>query len=188
MDDKSNNIIFSKDIKNIAGGFIITDYIDNQQVILLGKTNISNNYIQFEGFGGKSEKQDLTSLHTALRELIEEFFNIKISITKINKLALFFRINKLIIKQYHMNGMCYVINFNGLNYIFQKIKKHNTLKKYNINNYFDYETYINERIITDKPKDGLNEITSLKIFTLLDIKNNKVNLRWFTKKIISIIF
>lgn len=188
MDDKFFNIIFSKDIKNIAGGFIITDYINNQQVLLLGKTNTLNKFIQYEGFGGKSDKQDLTSLHTAIRELIEEFFNIKISIKKINKLALFFRINKLIIKQYHMNGMCYVINFDGLNYIFQKIKKYNVLNNYNINNYFDYESYINDRIITNKPNDGLNEITSLKIFTLTDIKKNKVNLRWFTKKIINILF
>jgi hypothetical protein len=44
--------------------------------------------------------------------------------------------------------------------------------------------YINQRIILDKPSHGLNEIEKIQIFKIDDIKNNKVNLRWFTKKII----
>ena len=34
----------------------------------------------YEYFGGKNEKDDRTTLHTAVRELIEEIFNLFINI------------------------------------------------------------------------------------------------------------
>lgn len=177
---------FSKDLKNQPGGVIICDSIDNNLVILLGKSNIPKRSLQLEGFGGKKEKQDITSLHTAIRELTEEFFNIKLETDIINDLALNMRKNNLILKQYQFYGMSYLINFTGLNYIFQYIKKYNELEKYDDNNNFNIHKYTQERIINDIPNDGLNEINQIYILQLDDIKNKKYNLRWFTKKIIQI--
>jgi hypothetical protein len=45
--------------------------------------------------------------------------------------------------------------------------------------------YIEERKIDDIPSDGLNEIESIHIVDLDDIKNNKINIRWYTNKVIS---
>ena len=118
MDSPSN---FVKDLKDKAGGILIVDKIGNNQVILLGKSNIAKRNGSYESFGGKYEKEDISSLHTAIRELIEEFFNLKINTNYINELAYSIRNTNLILKQYEFNGMSYLINLEGLNFIFQKL-------------------------------------------------------------------
>jgi hypothetical protein len=177
--------VFKNDLKEQAGGILISDIINNEQVILLGKSNIPNRMGTYESFGGKTEKQDISSLHTAIRELVEEFFNYKISTNLINKIAYQLRNSKLIIKTKEFYGMSYLIDFSGLNFIFQLlITEIPALKKYNVNKFFDYKTYINERVINGNAKDGLNEIEKIELFKLSDIKNKNLNLRWFTNKII----
>lgn len=184
MDSVDN---FPKDLKEKSGGFIIVDKIKQDKVILLGKSNISNRNSSYENFGGKYEKEDISSLHTAVRELIEEFFNLKIPYNNINQIAFNLRKNNLILKQYELNGMSYLINFEGLNFIFQQILICNqNLIKYNINNNFDYINYINERIVTDAASNGLNEIHKIELFNVKDVKENKINLRWYSNKIINL--
>ncbi len=176
---------FKDDLKDRAGGILISDTIDGEQVILLGKSNIPKRTGTYESFGGKTEKQDISSLHTAIRELIEEFFNYKISIDLINDIAYKLRNLNLIIKSTELYGMSYLINFTGLNFIFQNLLTEiPDLEKYNVNNFFDYNTYINERTINGKAKDGLNEIQKIELFKLSDVKNKTISLRWFTNKII----
>jgi len=178
---------FSKDLKEKSGGFIIVDKIEGEDVILLGRSNISNKKTVYENFGGRYEKYDICSLHTGVRELIEEFFNLKAPIDVVNLIALGLRTNNLIIKQYELNGMAYLINFEGLNFIFQNIVNYNeNLIKYNIDLQFDYFTYINDRIITEKANNGLNEIHRIELFKVKDVKDNSVNLRWYTNKIINL--
>lgn len=180
-----NNNIFYKDPYGQTGGIVISYFINDDQVILLGKSNNSCKLATYESFGGKSEKEDISSLHTAVRELIEEFFNYKVSTLTINSITLALRISNIIIKQIKLYGVSYLINFNGLNFIFQQLcLVNNELIKYNINNIFDLPTYIQERKINDKPHDGLNEIESIHIYNLDYVLNNNVNLRWFTDKII----
>lgn len=177
--------VFKNDLKEQAGGILISDIINNERVILLGKSNTPNKICIYESFGGKTEKQDVSSLHTALRELVEEFFNYKISTKLINKIAYKIRKSNLIIKTKKLYGMAYLIDFNGLNFIFHfLLTEIPTLKKYYVNNIFDYKTYINERVIKGKAKDGLNEIEKIELFKLSDVKDKNINLRWFTNKII----
>lgn len=180
---------FNNDIKGVSGGILVVDIIDNKNIILLGKPNIKKREHEYESFGGKKEDYDLTSLHTAIREFIEEFFNIKLVTDDINLIAIYVREKNLIIKQHDFYGVSYIINFSGLNEIYQKIcniQKNSELYKYNINNNFDLTKYIDERIINELPIDGLNEIKSIHLFDMEDIKKNKIKLRWYTKKIISI--
>ncbi len=183
--ETTNN--FAKDLKEKAGGILIVDKIGDKQVILLGKSNINKRNGSYESFGGKYEKEDISSLHTAIRELIEEFFNLKIKTNYVNEIAYDLRNSNMILKQYEFNGMSYLINFEGLNFIFQKIIKWvKPLEKYNVNGAFDYQKYINERIVTDIANDGLNEIHKIEIFNIKDVKDKKISLRWFTNKIINI--
>jgi len=184
MDLASN---FTKDLKEKAGGILIVDKIGENRVILLGKSNIPKRNGSYESFGGKYEKEDISSLHTAIRELIEEFFNLKINTNYINEIACSLRNNNLILKQHELNGMSYLINFEGLNFIFQKlITWVPPLINYNNEGTFDYLKYINERIVTEPANDGLNEIYKIEMFTVKDVKNKKISLRWFTNKIINI--
>jgi hypothetical protein len=177
---------FYKDLKDQPGGILIVDTINNMNIIVLGKSNVPKRMKEYESFGGKVEKVDISSLHTAVREFIEEFFNIKTNIESINTIAYKIREKELILKQYEFFGMAYLINLNGLNEIFQMLcESYNSLSKYNINNKFDLENYINDRVITESPNKGLNEIKSLHIINLEDIKEKKIKLRWYTNKIIS---
>jgi len=178
--------IYHNDIQKKPGGILISDIIDGRRIVLLGKSNIPKRKDMYESFGGKVEATDNSSLHTALRELIEEFFNTKAPTEFINELYYECKYGKYILKYYEYFGISYLINMDGLNKIFQKVCTINSnLNKYNINEIFDYIKYIEERTIEDIPYDGLNEIESIHIIDLDDIKNNKINIRWYTNKVIS---
>ena len=185
--------LFNNDMKGVSGGILIVDKINNNNIIILGKPNISKREHEYESFGGKKEEEDLTSLHTAIREFIEEFFNMRILTDHINIMATYVRTEKIIVKQREFYGMSYMINMNGLNKIFQKLcsilesqdASNNILSKYNYNNSFDLNKYIDERTVDVCIGDGMNEIKSLHIFNIADIKDQKIKLRWYTKKIIA---
>ena len=51
--------IFKDDLKDQAGGILISDIVNNERVILLGKSNIPKRTGTYESFGGKTEKQDI---------------------------------------------------------------------------------------------------------------------------------
>jgi hypothetical protein len=172
--------------KKLSGGVIICDIINNENIIVLGKSNILNEIDTFESFGGKAEKTDLSPLHTAIRELIEEFFNFKISDANINDIVIKLEKEKQIIKRFKHSGMIYLINFTGLNIISKLLSQYLIeLNDYIIDGIFNINDYIINRIIDDKPINGLNEIKLIKIFNLNDVINNKINLRLYTKMIIN---
>lgn len=187
----------NNNLKKQAGGILIVDTINDVKVILLGRSNKSKRFGTYESFGGKAEDSDITSLHTAIREFVEEFFNYKVSTKLINEIVCEIIKSKIIIKSKELYGMSYLINFSGLNFIFQfLLSEIPFLEKYNVDNFFDYKTYISERTINNiseenkiipQKYDGLNEIEKIELFNLSDIKNNKVSLRWFTNKIIKLL-
>lgn len=186
-----NSELFAKELQGKSGGILISDIIDGEQIVFLGKSNIPKRLNELEGFGGKVEEQDLTSLHTALREMIEEFFNIKPSINFINDLAVKIVNTNYILHRVELFGMSYLIDLMGLEFIFTNIIEDiefnsNELIHYQtIDKKFDYIKYINERKINDIPHNGLNEILSIHICKLSDIKKKNIYcLRWFTSKII----
>lgn len=178
--------LYHNNVQKKPGGILISDIIDGKRIVLLGKSNIPKRKDIFESFGGKVEASDNSSLHTALRELIEEFFNTKVTTEFINDLYNDCKTGKYILKHYEYYGISYLINLDGLNKIFQKVCSiNNELNLYNNESYFNYNKYIEERKIDRIPYDGLNEIESIHIINLDDIKNNKINIRWYTNKVIN---
>ena len=165
-----------------AGIFIV----NSKGITILGKAHGKDYY---DNFGGGQEKTDLSTLHTGIREFIEEFFNIKIPINFLNSLCELIKKNNIIKKEISMfKGTSYIINFNGLNFIFQELCKINdNLKLYNINNNFNIKKYVKERIIKDKPKNGLNEIEYLHFFNINTILKKRIKLRFITDKIINLL-
>jgi hypothetical protein len=178
--------IFSNELVGKAGGILISDIINGDQVVFLGKSNIPKRANEYEGFGGKWEPQDISSLHTALREMIEEFFNLKTSTEFINQLAIQIVNSDIIIKRVELHGMSYLINLTGLDWIFARlVQVVPELAKYQTSdNKFNWALYIGERVVTAIASDGLNEIQSIHICKLSDIRKRKFDLRWFTSKII----
>ncbi len=181
---ESNN--FPYELVGKAGGILISDIIDGEQIVLLGKSNIPKRLNEYEGFGGKWETADISSLHTALREMIEEFFNFKTSTEFINQLALDIVNTNIIIKRVELYGMSYLINLTGLEWIFTRlVQQAPELAKYQTpEKKFNLDQYIKERVVTAVASNGLNEIQSICICKLHDIKKRKINLRWFTSRII----
>ena len=177
---------FPKELVGKAGGILISDIIDGEQVVFLGKSNIPKRANEYEGFGGKWEPQDISSLHTALREMIEEFFNLKPSTAFINQLALDVVNSDIIIKRIELHGMSYLINLAGLDQIFVRLCEFAPeLTKWKTpDNKFNYLQYASERVVTEIASNGLNEIQSIHICKLLDIRHKVYDLRWFTSKII----
>ena len=112
--------IYHNESTRKPGGIIISDIIDGKRIVLLGKSNVPNRKDTYESFGGKMEEYDLSSLHTALRELVEEFFNTKVTTNFVNELYQECKKDKYILKKYEYYGISYLINMDGLNKIFQK--------------------------------------------------------------------
>ncbi len=177
---------FPKEAVGKAGGILISDTINGDQVVFLGKSNIPKRANEYEGFGGKWEPQDITTLHTALREMIEEFFNLKTSTEFINQLALNIVNTNIIIKRIELHGMSYLINLAGLEWIFlQLVNVSPELAKWKTpENKFNYLQYMEERVVTEMASNGLNEIQSIHVCKLSDIRNKVYDLRWFTSRII----
>ena len=165
-----------------AGIFIV----NSKGITILGKANGKEYY---DNFGGGKEKTDLSTLHTGIREFIEEFFNIKIPINFLNSLCELIKKNNIIKNKISMyKGVSYIINFNGLNFIFQELCKINdNLKLYNINNNLNIKKYVKERIFKEKPHNGLNEIEYLHFFNINTILKKNIKLRFITDKIINLL-
>lgn len=168
-----------------SGGVVIFDKIDNVYITLMGSKQNGNERI-YEFFGGGSEKQDKTALHTSFRELIEELFNIKIETRKLDGLVDEIIKNKDLKNdityehKYKNKNMTYFISFSTLEKIYNYIK----YNKYEVIEYLDLIHYINTRQIYGKAYNGLNEIERLHLYYL----NNDVfnlNLRPVAKRIIN---
>lgn len=186
MSNINNLDLFPEELRGLAGGILIVDKIDDEPVIILGKSNNPKREGTWESFGGRYETKDISSLHTAIREMIEEFFNTTLETEQINEIVIEFKNSNFIKKRQELFGMSYLIDFQGLNFIFRKLSEYKSeFKIFGTNFSFNLSEYIKQRVILNKPSHGLNEIEKIDIFKLSDIKDNKVKLRWFTNKIIN---
>jgi hypothetical protein len=187
-------IIITKTNNSINNNFHNNDNNNNNNnndniSIIMGKTN--NNLNTFENFGGHPQSSDISSFHTAIREFIEEFFNFLPSTDLVNHICNILITNSLIIAQIEFMGVSYLIDFSTLNIIFISIINfipNSPLVIYLVNNKFDHVSFFSNRIITDKPSNGLNEIHSIHIIPINDILHNKYKLRKFSRKIINLFF
>ena len=135
-------------------------FFTNGELVLCGYQ--SNKKIpNISGFGGKREDNDKTLIHTAIRETLEELFNIKPDIELINNIILMFNTNKTII-----NNDYYLIiySFDNLELLLQLLQKNNI----HSNLYDKFPSNISELIFTRKI-DINAEISHL---CLLPLKEN----------------
>jgi len=74
--------------KKLNAGLTIIKKIKNKPdyIILLGG-NYTGETKKYEMLGGRYEHTDKTALHTGIREFTEELFNIKLDLTKLDKLV-----------------------------------------------------------------------------------------------------
>lgn len=172
-------------IKNINAGLVLFDKIDGKYYGLLGSYFDKNNdeIYTFPG-GGYLENYDKTALHTAIREFIEEIFNIKVADTKLNEIVSMIREKKLLSNIYvHKPNkfITYFGDFNILNFIYEHIYNH----KFNLYNFINFRNKkVNEKIIA---KDGLNEFNKIHVIKLnYLLKNkNKIKIRTISKYILN---
>lgn len=172
--------------KNKCSGIVVFDKIGTDFIVLMGSKN--KDQIIYEYFGGKNEKQDITTLHTALRELIEEMFNMKIDQKEIyNLVSNIIKNNDIrseltLTHKKHNNNVTYFIGFDTLEKIYNYLKYH----KYKSIEHFNLTEFIKNRKINGIAYNGLNEIDKLHLYFLKDVP--KLKLRDVAKRITNHMF
>ena len=172
--------------KNKCSGFVVFDKIGKDFIVLMGSK--MNEERIYEYFGGKNEKDDKTTLHTAVREFIEEIFNIKIDEKYICDLVLNIIKNndirdKLTLTHTnHNNNLTYFIGFDTLEKIYNYLK----YGKYKTIEHFNLIEFIKNRKISGIEHNGLNEIDKLHLYFLKDVP--KLKLRDVAKRITNHMF
>ena len=170
-------------IKNINAGLVLFEKINNEYYGLLGSYFDKNNDViyTFPG-GGYLDSYDKTALHTAVREFIEEIFNIKVADTKLNEIVSMIRKEKLLSNIYiHKPDkfITYFGNFNILNFIYENIYNH----KINLYNFINFRNKkVNEKIV---PKDGLNEFNKIHVIKINYLLKDKIKIRIISKYILN---
>lgn len=169
-------------IKNINAGLIILKKINTDYYALIG-SNIIDSKKVYKFSGGKYISLDKTALHTAVRQFIEQIFNIKISSTKIDEIVKGIIKNKLLLNEYVYVPniiMTYFGSFKVLNYIYKEIYN----QKLNIYNFFSSRNknmdYISNtssklsKISLSRIKDLLTTHTKFKRVTKLILFKIKI--------------
>ena len=132
----------------------------NEYILLIG-CNYYNGKKQFELLGGRYDLTDKTALHTAVREFIEELFNIKLNIQKIDDL-----VKKLIINNHIINNLT-INSLTSVSY-FANFKTLELIYNYVFNNIYEVKTLLNlSKFIAKRNKDYL---TCVKSDGLYEIK------------------
>jgi len=149
-------------IKNINAGLVIVKKINDDYYTLIG-SNIIDKKKVYKFSGGSYINLDKTALHTAIRHFIEQIFNIKVSITKIDEIAIEIIKKKLLLNEYIYVPniiMTYLGSFKTLNYIYKKLFN----IKLNIYNFFKLRNKKMEYITKNKlAKISLSRINDLLI-------------------------
>ena len=172
-------------VKNINAGIVLLKKTsENEYYTLIGSYYNKNNIKIYTFPGGTYSKYyDKTALHTAIREFVEEIFNIKISDIKLNEIVKGVKDNNLLLDTYIYKPnrfITFFATFKLLNFIYKCIYDH----KFNLYKFLSFRNKdIKEKFIA---KDGLNEfykIHFIKINILLK-NNNSIKIREISKYIL----
>ena len=165
-----------------GAGFMFYENNTNNIFFLLGLEN--NSKQQLGIFGGSREKKDKSPLHTAVREIFEELFNVSLTdldifIERIQKKIDDYSImEKIFVKS--NNEVCYI---NILNLFLEHLIYADC--KWSFKNKHNWSKYINNihMFFTDRSlktnqtiKHGLNEIKKVYLLKWTDI-NNSINMK-----------
>lgn len=173
-------------IKEINAGLVILKKHKGEIYTLIGSYQDKNNEKIYTFPGGSYSKiYDKTSLHTAVRELIEEVFNIKIAQSKLDEIVKNINEKELLIDEYIYKPkkfITYFGDFKILNFIFKSIYNY----KFNLYEFLAFRNKkINEEIIA---KDGLDEFVKIHFIKLNDLNNTKIKLRLISKYVLNQIY
>jgi len=139
----------------------------NDYIILLGGT-YRNQIKKYEMLGGRCEPQDKTALHTAVREFIEELFNIKLHIDKIDELVRHLILNSHIaynLTQISETSVSYFTDFKTLELIYNFVYygKYNSVHSLNFTKFMQER---NSNKLKCEKSDGLCEIDFVSVVYL----------------------
>jgi hypothetical protein len=168
-----------------GAGFMFYENNNNNIFLLLGLENNSKHQLGI--FGGSREKKDKSSLHTAVREIFEELFNVSLTdldifIERIQKKIDDYSIKEKIFVKSN-NEVCYIANVNILNLFLEHLIY--TDCKWSFKNKHNWNKYINNihmffkdrNLKTNQTvKHGLNEIKKVYLLKWTDI-NNSINMK-----------
>ena len=158
----------------------------NEYILLIGANN-HNGKKKFELLGGKCDPTDKTALHTAIREFIEELFNIKLTIFKIDGLVKNLIVNNHIINnltQLSNTSASYFANFKTLELIYNYVFNN----KYEIVTLLDFSDFIvkrNKAFYTCIKSDGLCEIEFITVVYLSNV--HMLQMRSFSYNILNLL-
>ena len=169
-------------IKNINAGLVLFKNIKGYHYSIIGSYLDKNNNKIYTFPGGTYDKNyDKTGLHTAIREFIEEVFNIKIADTKLNEIVNGVKEQKLLYDIYIYKPNKFITffgDFKILNFIYKSIYNH----KINLYSFLPFRNKkIHEKII---PKDGLNEFLKIHLMKLEFLLKNTLKLRSISKYVL----
>ena len=158
-------------IKNINAGLIIIKKMNTDYYTLIGSNIINSNKV-YQFSGGNYDEYDKTALHTAVRHLIEQIFNIKVSSIVINNIVNNIKKKKLLLNEYVYIPniiMTYFANVTLLDDIYKYLfnKKLNLYVFFNMRNkQLDYITKKNlSKISLANISDLLKTHTKMKRIT-----------------------
>ncbi len=169
--DNQKYIEFMKKVpKDFNSGLSFIKKTNSDYVIMIGST-IKNNKSIYELLGGSHELEDISSLHTAVREFIEEFFNIKVSINQVDNI-----VREIVCGEYLIDfvyrekqSISYFVNFNCFVMICKKIGPQFYIMS---NDKIDIAATINLRnknFIKQNSYNGLYEIDNVGVVYLSKI-------------------
>ena len=162
-------------LKNINAGIIILKKKKNDYYTLIGSNIINSNKV-YQLTGGLYIHDDKTALHTAIRQLIEQIFNIKINILILDDIVNNIKKKKLLLTEYIYIPniiITYISSFKLLDYVYEYIYN----KKFNLYNFF-YDRNKKLKYITD------NKLSKISLLNITELFKKHIKMKRITKYIL----
>ena len=180
-------LIKSEKNKYGGAGFMFYENINTNIYFLLGLDNYGKDKERLGIFGGAREKKDQTPLHTAVREIFEELFNVSLGnldifIERIQKKIDDYTITEKIFVKSN-NEVCYIADISVLNlFIDHLIYSQMSWPFKNKHNWSEYANnihlFFNDRVLKPNQKinNGLNEVKKVYLLSW-PVISSSINLK-----------